>query len=283
MERKATVKYLIALSLYGTIGLFLHYITFSSEFVVLCRGLFGSLFIALVLYFRQRKPDREAIRKNLKLLLISGAALGFNWVCLFAGYRHGVAVTSLCNYTAPIIVVIISALIYKEKISRIQIFCIILAFVGILLLLGIFSDTGSNDPACAIYGLLAAAGFVIMVLCNRKLQDIEQLEKTLIQLLASAAVVFPYVLLNKGFPQVFDLRSVILTLILGFVHTGVAYIFYFAAIYELNPQTLAILGYLEPVMNLLCGVLFFHESIGLSGIIGAIMIIAASLGNELSS
>ena len=195
--------------------------------------------------------DLAAIQKNLKLLLLSGFSLGFNWVFLFAGYRHGIAISSLCNYMAPIIVVIITALIYKEK-------------------------------YCVIYGLLAALGFVILVLCNRRLEGIEPLEKTLVQLLASAAIVFPYVAINRGFPTSFDLTSSIIVLILGFLHTGVAYICYFSSINVLSPQSIAILGYLEPVLNFVIGVLVFREPLGFTSILGASFILIASLGNELS-
>ena len=281
MKNSATLRYLFALGLYGTIGLFLHFTSYSSEFVVLCRGLLGSLFILLVLLYRKEKFDHVAIRKNLPLLICSGFALGFNWVFLFAGYRHGIAITSLCNYLAPIIVVIISSLIYKEKINIYQVFCIITAFVGMLFLIGIFDNQSTGDPYCVIYGLLAALGFVILVLCNRRLTDIKPLEKTFVQLLASAAIVFPYVLFNKGFPTAFDLRSTIIVIILGIFHTGVAYICYFSSIDTLSPQSIAVLGYLEPVLNVLIGALILNEKIGLSGIIGAIMIVGASLGNEL--
>ncbi len=264
MKNSATLRYLFALFLYGTIGFFLHFVKYSSEFVVLCRGLLGSLFIGIALLLRRKKMDLAAIRKNLKLLLLSGFSLGFNWVFLFAGYRHGIAISSLCNYMAPIIVVIITALIYKEKITMKQIFFICLAFVGMLLLIGVIGNSVGVD------------------LCNRRLEGIEPLEKTLVQLLASAAIVFPYVAINRGFPTSFDLTSSIIVLILGFLHTGVAYICYFSSINVLSPQSIAILGYLEPVLNFVIGVLVFHEPLGFTSILGALFILIASLGNELS-
>ncbi|MBQ6334757.1 MAG: DMT family transporter [Erysipelotrichaceae bacterium] len=281
MKSSATLRYLFALTLYGTIGFFLHFISYSSEFVVLCRGLFGSLFILLVLKERRQEIDREAIRKNFKLLFISGAALGFNWVFLFAGYRYGIAISSLCNYMAPIIVVVISALVYKEKINLKQIICIIMALVGMLLLIGIFGNNEAINRRCVIYGSLAALGFVILVLCNRKLRDIDALEKTIIQLLSSMCIVLPYVILQRSLPDHFDLISTILVLVLGFLHTGVAYICYFSSIDVLSAQSIAILGYLEPVLNVVIGAIVFKERIGVSGIIGAVLIILASLGNEV--
>ena len=281
MKNKVILRYLFALSLYGTIGLFLHFISYSSEFVVLCRGFLGSLFIFLVLYLRKEKANLQAIRKNLFLLAVSGIALGLNWVFLFAGYRYGIAISSLCNYMAPIIVVVITSLVYKEKINLKQILCIVTAFLGMLLLLGILEGNTETDMRCVIYGSLAAVGFVILVLCNRRLADIRPLEKTLIQLLFSALTVLPYVYYNSGFPKEFDLLSVILTAVLGFLHTGVAYICYFSSIDVLPAQSIAVLGYLEPVLNLLIGALILKEKISFTGMIGAAMIILASIGNEV--
>ncbi|MBO4919091.1 MAG: EamA family transporter [Erysipelotrichaceae bacterium] len=281
MKHSAVLRYLFALTLYGTIGLFLHFISYSSEFVVLCRGLLGSLFIFLVLRFRKEKIDRETVGKNLFPLALSGIALGLNWVFLFAGYRYGIAISSLCNYMAPVIVVVITSLFYKERINLKQILCIVMAFIGMLLLLGIFQGNSTVDMRCVLYGSLAAIGFVILVLINRRLQDIRPLEKTLIQLLFSALIVLPYVYFNGGFPKAFDLRSTVLVLILGFLHTGVAYICYFSSIDVLPAQSIAVLGYLEPVLNLLIGALILHEKIGITGIIGALLIILASIGNEM--
>ena len=283
MNRPAVFRYLCALSLYGTIACFLRFIDYSSDFVVLCRGFFGSLFIYLVLTARKEKIDPEAIRKNLLLMIISGASLGFNWVFLFMGYRYGMAVSSLCNYMAPIAVVIITAVFYKEKINFRQILCIIAAFIGMLFLVGIFGNKENIDIRCVIYGTLAAVGFVILVLCNRRLQGIKPLEKTLVQLFVSMIVVLPYVIFSRSLPDHFDLTSVILVLILGIFHTGVAYICYFSSIDVLPAQTIAVLGYLEPVLNVLIGALIFSERIVISGVIGAVLIIAASVGNELFS
>ncbi len=281
MRSRAILKYLFALTLYGTIGLFLHFISYSSEFVVLCRGAIGTLFILFVLLSRKERIDIDSIKRNLRYLALSGFALGFNWVFLFAGYRHGIAITPLCNYMAPLIVVLIFAVVYKQKINLKQQGCIALAFAGMLLLTGIFEDNSSGDIRCVIYGLLAALGFVIMILCNRKLKDIKDLEKTLMQLFFSVLIVLPYVLLNDGFPKEFDLNSTILVIILGVLHTGVAYICYFAAIYTLEPQTIAVLGYLEPALNFFIGAVILKEDISILGVIGAFMIMIASIGNEI--
>ena len=132
MQKDQTLKYIISISIFGTIGIFLHYINASSEFVVMCRGILGSLFILGVILVRKEKIDFKNIKDNLLILILSGIFLGLNWVFLFIGYEYSVSLASLCNYLAPIIVLIITDIMSKKPIKFIQIICIILSFVGIL-------------------------------------------------------------------------------------------------------------------------------------------------------
>ena len=132
-----------------------------------------------------------------------------------------------------------------------------------------------------IMGLLAAAGFVGIIICNRKLRDIPALDRVVIQLAVSALTILPYVLVkNWGSAIVWDARSVLLVLLLAVVHTGVAYCFYFRGMGSLPVQTIAILGYLEPVVSVLCSVVFLHEPMRFAGWIGAALIIGAAVVSE---
>lgn len=278
-----TIKYLFAVILYGTIGYFLHYINAASEFVVMCRGLIGSLFILLVMFIKKDLPDLKAIKNNLLYLVVSGIALGLNWVFLFSGYKYSISISSLCNYTAPIMVVIISALFLKEKIKHKQAVCILCSFVGILLISGIFDSNEATDMNGFVYGMLAAIGFVALVLCNRKLKNIKPLDKTVVQLFASFLTVLPYVLANHSMPTNLDKDSLLLILMLGIVHTGIAYIFYFGSIDTLPVSKVAILGYIEPVLSIITGVVFFKEKLSILGGIGALLILVSAIVSETSN
>jgi len=280
---KPTLMYLVANFIYGTISFFLYYVNAESEFVVLCRGLIGSLFIILMMFITGALPDKNSIKANLKYLLISGAALGMNWVALFAGYRYGVVVTSLCNYMAPIIVTIITTFIYKEKMNIKQYLFILMAFVGIIFVSGILETTNYVDYHCLLYGLIAAIGFTLLVLYNRKLKDLKPLDKTASQLFISAMVVLPYVVINGSFPKSLDMLSMLFIFFLGVVHTGIAYILYFNSIDILPIHKVVIMGYIEPALSVIIGVIVFKETISILGAIGATLIISAAILSELSS
>ena len=277
------LKYITAVVLYGTIGLFLRRVDLPSELVAMCRGSIGSLFIFGYLKLTGRNPDLPAIKKNLKWLVLSGICLGLNWIFLFAAYiKTTVAIASLCNYLAPIIVVLISPLVLHEKLEVRKLPCVAAAFIGIILVSGI---TGGSlgDPAGIILGLLAALGFVGIVLCNRKLENISAYDRSIVQLLVSAVTILPYFLIhNRGITLTFNTESILIILLLAIVHTGVAYCLYFSGMVTLPVQTVAVLGYLEPVVSVLTSVFILNEPLSLYGWIGALMVIAAAAVSEIS-
>ena len=275
-------KYALAVILYGTIGLFLRQVKLPSELVAMCRGVIGSLFIVGFLKIRGGALDRAAIRKNLRWLVISGVCLGLNWIFLFAAYTETtVAVASLCNYMAPILVIVAAPFALREKLDRRKLPCVAAAFAGILLVSGVLEGGGGSASGVGL-GLLAALCFVCIVLCNRKLRDIPALDRSVVQLALSAATIFPYVLLhNRGAAIRPDLTSVLIVLMLGVVHTGAAYCLYFSGMASLPVQTVAILGYLEPVVSVICSAVFLREGMSPLGWAGAALVLLAAAVSEM--
>lgn len=281
--RVARLEYILSGILYGTIGLFLHYVNLPSEVVVLFRGFIGSLFIVLYLKFRRVSLDFSGIKSNLLYLILSGAGLGLNWVFLFSAYRcSSVALGTLCNYMGPIIVIALSPILYKEKLTLKKLLCVLMALVGIVLVSGILDPNTKVNTMGIVWGLLSAVCFVALVIFNKKLKNISSYDKAVSQLLVSAMTVLPYALIvNWGSKAGFDTKSVIICIILGVVHTGVAYIFYFRALGKLSVQTFSILGYIEPVVAVILSATVLKEPITPVGIVGAVLIIGAAVLSEL--
>ncbi len=279
-------QFISAVCIFGTIGFFLHYINAPSELVVLCRGILGTATILLVMRLKKQSVDWVSIKRNLPLLILSGASLGLNWIFLFAAYRATtVAIASVCNYMAPIIIILLSPLILKERLDRRKMFCVACAFAGIALVSGIWNaGEGSFNARGMTLGLLAALGFTAVVFCNKKIHGVDSMDKSAVQLLISALVVLPYVLYrNLGMDLHFDSRSLMLILLLGIVHTGIAYILYFGGMGKISVQSVSILGYLEPIVSVLTSALLLFEPITVWGIIGTVMVIGASILSEFES
>ena len=281
----ARLRFVIAVLLYGTIGPVVRFIALPSEVVVLFRGACGSLFVWLFMRLRGQSLDRRAIHANLRWLVTSGICLGLNWIFLFAAYVHTtVAIASLCNYMAPIIVIALSPVVFGERIGPRRLACVAAAFVGILLVSGVAgSGAAGLDLLGVTLGLLAAAAFVGIVICNKKIEGVGAFDKVVIQLATSAATVLPYALIkNGGLPLAgVDARSWMLLACICLVQTGVAYVFYFGAMGELPVTEIALLGYIEPVVSVLGSALFLHEPLGVAGAVGAAMVIVAAAAGEV--
>ena len=280
----AKLKYLGAMTLFGTIGIFVRYIPLSSSAIAFIRGLLGCGYLLLVMLIGRKKPDFSAIRKNLLFLLLSGTAIGFNWILLFEGYKYTtVATATVCYYLAPLLLLLASPLL-GEQITLKKLLCIGVALVGLLLVSGV-TESGISSLAelkGVAFSLGAALLYATGLFLNKKLSPMGIYDKTLLQLGSATVVIFPYLLLTEGIalPQLAPL-PLILLLTVGILHTGVAYSLSLGSISQLPTQTIGIFSYLDPVLAVLLSALFLKEPMTPAGIVGTVLVLGSALYSEL--
>ena len=274
----------VAMLVFGTIGLFVKNIGFPSSFISFARALTGSIFIALFMLFSGHGLDKKSVLKNLKLLIPSGIAMAFNWICLFEAYRFtGVAVGTLCYYMAPVIVVILSPVFLKEKLTAINVTSVLAAVVGAVLISGVVSGSAKSAKGILL-GLAAAALYSTVVMINKFVKILSPIETTFVQLSTAAVTMIPYILLTEDITTfVFDRRSVIFTLIVGVFHTGIVYTIYFSSVQKIPAQTTAVFSYIDPVTAIILSAVVLGERLDAVQLIGTFLILAATLFNELAS
>lgn len=282
MRNRGKWMLIASMVLYGTIGVFRHYIPLPSGLIACARGLIGALSLAVLLLILRRKPNWAAIRRNYLPLALSGAALGANWVLLFEAYsRTTVAVATLAYYFAPILLLLIAPFALKEKLTLRKVICIFVALAGMVLISGVIGGGVSGLSGIA-FALGAALLYPVIVLLSKKLTEVNAFDKSIVQLLFAAAVALPYTLLAEEWSlSDFTLRAAILLSIVCVVHTGVAYALYFAALPTLKAQTLAILSYIDPLVAVLLSALVLREPFGWPEAVGAVLILGAALISEL--
>ena len=273
----------VAMLVFGTIGLFVKNIGFPSSFISFARALTGSIFIALFMLVSGHGLDKKSVLKNLKLLIPSGIAMAFNWICLFEAYRFtGVAVGTLCYYMAPVIVVILSPVFLKEKLTAINITSVLAAVVGAVLISGVVSGSAKSAKGILL-GLAAAALYSTVVMINKFVKNLSPIETTFVQLSTAAVTMIPYILLTEDITTfVFDRRSVIFTLIVGVFHTGIVYMIYFSSVQKIPAQTTAVFSYIDPVTAIILSAVVLGERLDAVQLIGTFLILAATLFNDLA-
>ena len=284
-ETNAKVSLILAMVIFGTIGIFRKYIPLPSGIVACARGLLGVAFLLVFIKIKKIKMDRESIKKHLWILLVSGGFIGLNWVLLFESYRYtSVAVATLCYYMAPIFVMIVSPFLLKEKLTVKKVLCVIVALIGMVFVSGVL-DGGISDVSemkGILFGLGAAALYATVIMMNQKLREVPTYDKTIMQLGAAAVVLIPYILFVE------DLSAVVLTplivfmlIIVGVVHTGIAYALYFGSMNGLKAQTVALFSYIDPIVAIILSAMFLKEPMTIYSAIGAVLVLGATMISEL--
>lgn len=284
-ENKAKIMLLVSMVIYGTIGIFRRYVPLPSGMMALFRALIGLLFLLLVIKVSGQKISVQAIKKNFKILCISGMVMGVNWILLFEAYRYtSVATATLCYYMEPIFVILASSILLKEKMSGKKKICSLVAFVGMVLVSGVLQVGISNlsELKGIFLGLGAGLLYATVILLNKQLKEIEAYDKTITQLAAAAVVLLPYTLAAEDMSGVVVTPLVVVMMVIvGIVHTGIAYALYFGSMGSLKAQTIALFSYVDPVVAVLLSTLLLGENIGVSGFIGAVLILGSTMISEL--
>lgn len=276
---------ILAMLIFGTIGIFVRYIPLPSSVIAVGRGIIGTAFLFLFIKGKGIPISWPDIRQNLLLLCLSGAALCGNWTFLFEAYRYtSIATATLCYYMAPIIVILVSPIFLKEKLTARKLLCVLTALAGMVLVSGIGQEGGSANMTGVFFGLCAACCYASIVIFNKKIKPMAAYDKTIVQLGLGALLLMPYVLLTENVAAL-DASpfSLAMFLVVGIVHTGFAYVFYFGSMQSLKAQTIALFSYLDPIFAILLSAVVLGEPLGMTSIIGAVLVLGSTLISELKA
>lgn len=287
MKRKLPARAMLiaSMAIFGTLGLFVRNISVSSGELALYRAMMAAGMIGLFLLITRQSIPFGKIKKALPLLLLSGCAMGFNWILLFEAYKYTtVSVATLSYYFAPVIVTVACPLLFREKTGAKQWICFGMSTLGIVLITGLGDLSGGSNHLVGIgFGLGAACLYATVVLLNKFIKDVEGLHRTLLQFLAAIVVLVPYVAFTSGVTLgTMDATGWVCLLIVGLIHTGIAYCLYFTSLKELPGQKAAILSYIDPLVAVLISVLLLGESMSPVQLLGGALILGFTLWNEIT-
>lgn len=292
----------LAMAIFGTIGIFRRMIPLSSAWVAFFRGAIGSLFLIAFVWAnhrgsRKKAPDRAVTVK----LILSGALIGINWALLFEAYNHTtVSVATLCYYMAPTFVIILSCIIFRERLTVIKAACAAASLVGMVLISGVAgggssASSGSSgilsgfsglitggglteETVGILFGLGAAVLYASVVLINKSIKISDPYNKTIVQLISATVILIPYLALKDGLPDAeWTIELIALLITIGIVHTGLSYALYFGSMEGLKTHTVALFSYIDPVTALVLSHVLLHEELTFLGIFGAVLILGSAL------
>ena len=271
--------YILSLLIFGTNGLYVSNITLSSSQIVLMRTLIGGTLLTCLVLFKGGF-DRVNVHEERKALILGGAALGLNWVALFGAYKIlNVSLATLIYYVGPILVLLLSPVLFHEKLSGGKILSAAVVAVGLICISGSIVVSGMN-PLGLIVAMLSALFYAALIIFNKKIIRTTGLQTAAIELDVAFAVVLAYTLCTEGLPRIIadDLPYIAG---IGFINTGLAYLLYFTGLQKLSGQSVALISYIDPVSALLFSAILLHEAMSPLQMLGAVLIIGGAMFGEM--
>ena len=280
------LKVIISMLIWGSLGLFVSVIPYDSQFIAFSRAAIGFVVLMIARAFTKERTPKGDYLKALPLMLFIGGIMGLNWGLLFSAYKMcGVSVATLIYYLAPIITIVLCAIFLKEKLTPVKIAGIAMALLGMVMINGGGNVSGTNVVLGMIFALIAASFYGVIVFVNKaskSIAKVNSLEYTITEMFAAALTSGAYAAATGGFqleaPTPICIASL---LILGLVHTGLAYLLYFGSIPKLPGHTLAVLSYFDPVSALFLSAIFLSERMSFLQWVGAVLVLGGAAVSQL--
>lgn len=271
--------YIVSMLIFGTNGILASHISLNSSQIVLLRTLLGGLLLTILL-FLSGGFDKDKVRKDRTFLILGGLALGLNWVFLFAAYQMlNVSLATLIYYLGPMLVLVLSPILFKEKLSSYKVFSALMVGLGLVLISGsiLFGDM---DSMGLVFAILSAIFYGLVIIFNKKIKETGGLETAALELDIAFILLVIIVGLKGEFPQMHKSEFIYIGCI-GFINTGLAYFLYFSSVKKLNGQSLALLSYIDPVSALIFSAIFLGETLTNLQVFGSVLIIGGAIYGEL--
>lgn len=264
--------------LWGTISVFLKNLSSSGLSLIqitACRAIFSSFF--LFVYFLVKDKNLLKIKlKDIWMFVGTGVvSLTFFSLCYFSTIlESGASIAVILLYTSPIFILLLSAILFKEKITKIKLFALILTFVGCIFVTGIGGENHLSAKGLFI-GLCAGFGYALYSIFSRfALKKYKPLTVTFYTFVFSSISLLPFcnvVEICSSFSE----KSLLFLIGIALVCTVLPYIFYTFGLSGLETGKAAILVTVEPLVGSLIGIFVWKENLDMLKLIGIIMIFIA--------
>lgn len=278
---KNAIYIIIAGTLWGIISVFVNQlkdIGFNSMQVVSIRVFFSALILVLYLLIK----DINQLKIHLKdIPLFIGTGVGsiifFNY-CYFQAIEliGGASIPALLLYTAPIFVMVLSLILFKEKITKKKLISLIMTFLGLALVTGAFSNTNKISAIALLFGLGSGLGYALYSIFGKFLVNkYSAITITTYTFVVATVFSIPFSGIVQKAELIVSPKGIILALSLALISTVLPFLLYTKGLSGMEAGKASILATVEPFVATIIGVTFFKETMTASKIIGMLMVLLA--------
>lgn len=274
-------KLTLVMLLWGSIGIFTRNIELSPVVLAFLRAIVSLPILTIIIFLK--KSYNSIVFKDMFIYILSGAMIGLAWAALFFGYKNtNVSLAIVIYNMCPVYVMMLSPLILKERLSKLQVTIIGISFTGLIFVIGLITLDHQHLSGILFSG---ASGilYATIVIMNRKFNSkMDHNLSTLVQMAAATFVLIPFVLMEGGLNNLIrlDIKSCVFVLVLGTIHTGIAYNLYFSVYSKLSSMEIASYSYLEPAFGIILSMLILHETMTIQQMVGVVLILGSTYFGE---
>lgn len=278
--RRAYIKFIASLLLFGSNGIIAAQLSLPADQIVVLRSGIGSALL-ITACLVSRKPLHLSCPKRERVwLLVSGIAMGASWLFLYEAYRLvGVSISSLAYYCAPVIVMALSPLLFHERLTARTLAGFAAVLCGAVMINA--QTLGAGGSSTGMFcGWMSALMHALMVIASKKADHVEGLQNATLQLAAAFALTAGFLPATNELIQPIAPDEWIWALALGAANTALGCYLYFSSYRGLSVQSVALLGYLEPLSAVVLSALLLGETLTPLQLVGAACILGGALGSE---
>ncbi len=261
--KTAMLQMVICAVLWSIGGIFIKLIEWNAIAIAGVRSFFSAL---TVLGFMVVTKQKIRFSKNVFLSMIFLSALFF---CFVGASKLTTSANAIVlQYSSPIFILIFSYFIFKEKITKHDLFSVILVMAGIIIF---FVDSiGKGRTLGNIIGILAGIFMAALFIAVGKTGNEEKMSGILMGHLLTALIGLPFI--ARGNCAITPV-SIFYVIILGVIQLGIPYILMALASKNCPPLPSCLISTIEPILNPVWVAVFYGEIPGLWAIAGAVIII----------
>ncbi len=279
-RKQGTLLVLLAAALWGLIGLFVKSLTelgLSELQVLLCRLALSVLLLFTYLLIRDPAQLRVRLR-DLWMFVGTGmlSLLFFNWCYFSAMGVMGVSVAVVLLYTSPVFVMLFSAALFGERMTRRKLLALLCALLSCVCISGLLTGGGGMTGGGLLLGLGAGFGYALYSVFGRiALRRYSSMTITFYTFVFALIGVIPLADLVR-FPSAYwGGKGLLSTVCISLFCTVLAYLLYTKGLSTMPAGRAAVLATVEPAVGMMVGILFLGEPMTWGKLLGALLMLAA--------
>lgn len=264
--------------LWGCMGLFttpLRQKGIDSVSVIAVRSMLTAIMIGIILLIINPKLFKIKLKDLWCFLGMGVASFSFFNICYLKSMELNNSLGTACilMYTAPVFIMLLSALLFKEKITPVKLLCLVFALLGCILI----SGGGSVTPRGLIFGLGSGLGYgLYSIFSVYALKKYSFLTATFYAFVFSMVSLLPFTDFGKISSTVStDGTALLLFLGLSLLITVLPYIIYTCGLRVVPASEASVIACIEPIVATLVGVFAFNQKVGIAAMVGMAFILAA--------